>query len=251
MVKKRAANPADPINSLGDRLGFGPAPKRRLLTQALTHPTWSEGSKKGDGDNQRLEFLGDAVLDLLVGEYLYQVYPVAQEGQLSKMRAYIVCEASLAEAALSLGLDHCMRLGHGAELSGDRQRPSVLADAFEAALGAVFVCLGLEKARELVLSQFKTKIDQLQPEDYEDKKSLLQELVQAQVPHGVTYKLLSVSGPDHHPCFESAVYCDRLRLGSGQGHSKKESEAAAAGAALASRGEWLPKIVRRTQGLLP
>jgi len=243
MNKKRSPAVTDPLTRLGDRLGFGADQRDRLLLiRAMTHPTWSEGAKKGGGDNQRLEFLGDAVLDLLVGEYLFQAYPQAQEGQLSKMRAYIVCEASLVEAARELGLDQALRLGHGAELSGDRERPSVLADAYEAMLGAVFVTLGLERARELVLAQFSRKMDKLSPEDYEDKKSVLQELVQAQVPHGVSYKLLSVSGPDHHPCFESAVYCERLKLGSGQGHSKKESEVAAAAAALANREQWLNRI---------
>lgn len=243
MSKKPSAELDQALQALGDRLGFGPAPdERALLLRALTHTTWSEGAKTQRADNQRLEFLGDAVLDMLVGEYLYHAYPQAQEGTLSKMRAYIVCEASLAEAALSLGLDKALRLGHGAELSGDRRRPSVLADAYEALLGAVFVSLGLERARELLVQQFGPRMDALQPEDYEDKKSLLQELVQARGPHGISYKLLKVSGPDHQPSFESAACCGKLVLGQGQGHSKKESEIAAAAAALARKEEWLGSI---------
>lgn len=227
---------------LRQRLGFSDT-ELPLLVQALTHPAFFEGSRHHrEGDNQRLEFLGDAVLDLIAGEYLFRAYPEAQEGELSKMRAFIVCEASLAAAAVELGVDQALRLGHGSEAGGDRRRPSVLADAFEAVVGAVFTCRGYAAARELFLSQFREKMDRLTPEDYEDKKSLLQELVQARVPHGVSYRLLGSSGPDHAPTFESAVYCGRLLLGQGRGRSKKESEVAAATAALQDREQWLDRI---------
>ncbi|MBR2783575.1 MAG: ribonuclease III [Firmicutes bacterium] len=227
---------------LRQRLGFSDT-ELPLLVQALTHPAFFEGSRHHrEGDNQRLEFLGDAVLDLIAGEYLFRAYPEAQEGELSKMRAFIVCEASLAAAAVELGVDQALRLGHGSEAGGDRRRPSVLADAFEAVVGAVFTCRGYAAARELFLSQFREKMDRLTPEDYEDKKSLLQELVQARVSHGVSYRLLGSSGPDHAPTFESAVYCGRLLLGQGRGRSKKESEVAAATAALQDREQWLDRI---------
>ena len=230
------------LSDLGRKLGFTDR-ELPVLVQALTHPAYFEGSRHPkEGDNQRLEFLGDAVLDLIAGDYLYNAYPEAREGQLSKMRAFIVCEASLAEAAVSLGVDKSLRLGRGSEAGGDRRRPSVLADAFEAVIGAVFTCQGYAAARELFLSQFRSKMDRLTPEDYEDKKSLLQELVQARVPHGVNYRLLASSGPDHAPTFESAVYCGKLLLGQGSGRSKKESEVAAATAALKRRADWLDKI---------
>ena len=231
-----------PRTELGRQLGFSEE-DMPVLVQALTHPAFFEGSRHPkEGDNQRLEFLGDAVLDLIAGDYLFRAYPEAQEGDLSKMRAFIVCEASLAEAAVKLGVDKALRLGHGSEAGGDRRRPSVLADAFEAVIGAVFICRGFDAARELFLSQFQTKMDKLTPEDYEDKKSLLQEVVQARVPHGVSYKLLSSSGPDHAPTFESAVYCGKLLLGQGKGRSKKESEVAAASAALKTKDSWLKEI---------
>ena len=230
------------MRELGDRLGFSEQ-ELPVLVQALTHPAFFEGSRHPqEGDNQRLEFLGDAVLDLIAGEYLYRAYPAAQEGELSKMRAFIVCESSLAEAAVGLGVDQSLRLGHGSEAGGDRRRPSVLADAYEAVIGAVFTCHGYGAARELFLRQFQEKMDHLTPEDYEDKKSLLQELVQSRVPHGVNYRLLASSGPDHAPTFESAVFCGKLMLGSGQGRSKKESEVAAATAALQAKDSWLNKI---------
>ena len=239
----RAPDRQDPPRTeLGRQLGFGEE-DLPVLVQALTHPAFFEGSRHPkEGDNQRLEFLGDAVLDLIAGDYLYRAYPEAQEGDLSKMRAFIVCEASLAEAAVSLGVDKCLRLGHGSEAGGDRRRPSVLADAFEAVIGAVFICHGYAAARDLFLTQFKDKMDSLTPEDYEDKKSLLQEIVQARVPHGVSYKLLGSSGPDHAPTFESAVYCGRLMLGKGTGRSKKESEVVAAAAALKDKDSWLDGI---------
>ena len=238
---QRDANSAA-INTLAQRLGFA-AEKRQLLLQALTHPAYYEGNRRlNQGDNQRLEFLGDAVLDLLVGEYLYRNYPEAQEGDLSKMRAYIVCEASLAEAALDLGLDQALRLGRGSEAGGDRRRPSVLADAYEAMIGAVYVAYGMERARQLLLRQVGDRISSLQPEEYADKKSLLQELVQANGMHGVSYRLLNVSGPDHEPRFESGAYCGKLLLGKGQGGSKKESEVAAAVAALTMKEKWLSQL---------
>lgn len=229
------------VTRLAQRLNF-PPDQHNLLVQSLTHPAFFEGHRGGRGDNQRLEFLGDAVLDMIVGGYLYQQYPAAQEGDLSKMRAFIVCEASLAAAALDLGLHKGLRLGRGSEASGDRQRPSVLADAYEAVVGAVFVAQGFDAAQKLVIQQFQEKMDRLQPSDYEDKKSLLQELIQARGPHGVSYKLLSQSGPSHQPRFVSAALCNGIQLGQGEGGSKKESEMAAAAAALAAQDTWLNRI---------
>lgn len=229
------------VDFLAQRLNF-PPDQHSLLVQSLTHPAFFEGHRGGRGDNQRLEFLGDAVLDMIVGGYLYQRYPAAQEGDLSKMRAFIVCEASLAAAAVELGLDRGLRLGRGSEASGDRQRPSVLADAYEAVIGAVFVAQGFDAAQRLVTTQFREKMDHLQPADYEDKKSLLQELIQARGSHGVSYKLLSQSGPSHQPRFISAALCNGIQLGQGEGGSKKESEMAAAAAALADQASWLDRI---------
>jgi len=230
---------------LGKLLDF-PDEQAPLLRLAMTHSTFYEGSRhggpeKGD-DNQRLEFLGDAVLDLIVGEELYRLYPDAREGQLSKMRAYLVCEASLAEDAAKLRIQHCLRMGRGAESGGDRFRPSVLADAFEAMVGAIFLAQGYDHARAFLLSRFQQAMEHLTPEDYEDKKSLLQELIQGKGCHGVNYRVLEQSGPDHHPHFRSAVYCGNLLLGTGEGGSKKESEVAAAGAALKKKEEWLDSI---------
>ena len=234
------------LRELGKKLGFT-EDTIAVLRLALTHSTYFEGSrhgsKTGDDDNQRLEFLGDAVLDLIVGEELYHRYPEAREGELSKMRAYLVCEASLSAVAKQLGLEKRLRMGRGAESGGDRYRPSVQADAFEAVIGAVFLTQGYQQTRQLLLELLGEQMDKLSPEEYEDKKSLLQELVQSKTPHGVVYKVLSHSGPDHQPHFESGVYCGKLVLGKGEGGSKKESEVAAAGAALKDKEKWIKDIV--------
>ena len=228
---------------LAQRIRFAPE-QLALLAQALTHPAYYEGQKhQGQDDNQRLEFLGDAVLDLVVGEYLYHRYPSAAEGELSKMRAVIVCEASLAQQAKTLAIGEALRLGRGSEAAGDRQRASVLADAFEAVIGAVYETSGLAAVQCLIKEQFAAKMDALQPDDYEDKKSMLQELVQRLLPHGVNYRLLSSSGPDHAPHFCSGVYCQGQMIGCGEGGSKKESEQAAARDALRKQQEWLPRLL--------
>ena len=232
---------ANLITCLMKETGFPPE-KRKLLTQALTHPTFFEGAKQETPeDNQRLEFLGDAILDMVVGEYLYHTYPAAREGELSKMRAALVCESALALLAKELNLGQFLKLGKGGEASGDRERPSVLADAFEALIGAFYEAAGFNATKSFIEKHFAPIIAKLTRDDYEDKKSLLQELTQREMNCGVSYKTLSMDGPDHAPRFESGAYYGTHLLGRGWGGSKKESEQAAAAAALASQGKWLPK----------
>ncbi len=241
--KRQTVDNDQQLQELAHKLGFN-NDDLDMLRCAITHSTFFEGKKKQDkdDDNQRLEFLGDAVLSLVVGEALFNRYPAAREGEMSKMRAFLVCEASLAELAQRIDLQKALRMGKGAEVGGDRYRPSVQADAYEALIGAIFVCQGYAQAKEFLLQQFADRLDKLSPEDYEDKKSLLQEVVQERVPHGVIYKILGQSGPDHQPQFESAVYCGKLLLGQGIGKSKKESELAAAADALSKKSNWLDII---------
>ena len=242
MTKRADKIGADDLTCFIEKTGF-PLAKKELLVQALTHPTFFEGAKKDiPEDNQRLEFLGDAILDMLVGEYLYHAYPAAREGDLSKMRAALVCESTLALLAQELGLGKLLRLGKGGEASGDRERPSVLADAFEALLGAIYEAEGFIAVRSFVEKHFAPAIEKLTRDDFEDKKSLLQELVQREANCGVNYKTLSMDGPDHAPRFESGAYGCGCLLGRGWGGSKKESEQAAAAAALASQSKWLAGI---------
>ena len=242
MVRGAGKKGADDLTRFMQEIGFPPA-KQALLVQALTHPTYFEGLKQEiPEDNQRLEFLGDAVLDMVVGEYLYHAYPAAREGDLSKMRAALVCESALALLAQELHLGRLLRLGKGSAAGGDRERPSVLADAFEALLGAIYEAGGFMAAKAFVEKHFAPAMDQLTRDDFEDKKSLLQELTQRETGGGVNYKILSLEGPDHAPRFESGAYRGGLLLGRGWGGSKKESEQAAAAAALASQSKWLPII---------
>jgi len=242
---KKEAPVDDDVARFMRELGF-PADKRSLLLKALTHPTYFEGAKQVEPeDNQRLEFLGDAVLDMVVGEYLFRAYPRAREGDLSKMRAALVCESTLASLAGELGLGKLLRLGKGGESGGDRGRPSVLADACEALIGAIYVSCGLATVQAFIERHFAAAMKNLTRDDFEDKKSLLQELTQRDIGQGVTYKLLQMKGPDHAPHFESAAYCNEVLLGRGWGSNKKESEQSAAAAALATQGKWLPGLMKR------
>lgn len=242
---KKTVPPKNALARFMKELDF-PADKQDLLLKALTHPTYFEGVKQElPEDNQRLEFLGDAVLDMVVGEYLYRAYPMAREGDLSKMRAALVCEAALARLAEELGIGKLLRLGKGGEAGGDRERPSVLADACEAVIGAIYEAGGLPQAAAFIERYFAPAMDNLKREDFEDKKSLLQELAQREVGCGVGYKQLCINGPDHAPHFESGAYCNGLLLGRGWGGSKKESEQAAAAAALASQSKWLTEVNKK------
>ncbi|MGI6066199.1 MAG: ribonuclease III [Bacillota bacterium] len=209
------------------------------FNQALTHPTYVfENKNKGLVHNQRLEFLGDAVLGLAVGEYLYSSYPQRPEGELTKMRAAVVCEAALAERARSLGLGKYLLLGRGEELSGGRNRTSILADVFEAVIGAVYLDAGWDVVKEFILKQLVDVIKNVDTDSYGDYKTMLQELVQKYGEESVSYLILKESGPDHHKKFVAGVtYRDRL-LAHGSGYSKKEAEQKAAQTALRNLEVW-------------
>ena len=226
------------ILQLAQRLNF-PQEHLSVLETALTHPTFFEGMPYGaDSTNQRLEFLGDAVLDLLVGEYFFNRHQNVPEGSLTKMRAAVVCEASIARKAQAIGLGEALLLGRGGESGGDRERSSVLGDVFEAVLGAIYITGGITAARDFVLSQLEGDMKNLSREDYEDPKSLLQEYVQSKSGQGVHYRLHDSSGPSHAPQFTAGVYHGDTLLAEGRGGSKKESEAQAAKAALESKASW-------------
>lgn len=227
---------------LADKLGFS-AVQQEILQQALTHPAFFEGIKHPAAcDNQRLEFLGDAVLDIVVGEYLYYKYPLENEGTLSKMRAAIVCEGSLAAKSIECGIGRALRLGHGSEAAGDRKRYSVLSDAYEAVVGAVYIAKGFSAAKKFIIDCFAASMDQLTEDIFEDKKSLLQEFVQGKSALTVTYKVLETTGPPHAPQFKTGVYWGESLIGSGSGGSKKEAEQAAAKDALGKKNSWVQFI---------
>ena len=205
-----------------------------LLRLALTHPSVANDQQHPLPHNQRLEFLGDAVLGVMLSRQLYEAFPDADEGTLSKSRARLVNAESLALRARALDLGPRLVLSNGADHTGGRERISTLADAFEALLGAIFLDGGHEAAREFVQREFAGDFITLPqvPAGIENPKGELQERLQAKSPTAPHYELLAATGPDHDREFECAVYHDGVELGRGRGKSKKAAESEAALTAL-------------------
>lgn len=204
-----------------------------LLHQALIHTSFANETK-ASGHNERLEFLGDAVLDLIISEHLFRQFPHLPEGELTKARAAIVCEATIASRAAALGLGQYLLLGKGELVSGGRERISILADSFEAIIGAIYLDGGFAAAASFVLTQLKEHLALVESGDYvKDYKTLLQEVVQRNNDSRISYEIIAERGPDHDKIFEIAVLINARRLGTGHGKSKKEAEQQAARQALA------------------
>lgn len=215
---------------LEERLGYH-FRNRALLEQALSHSSWSNERGLGRlGCNERLEFLGDSILGFVVAETLYRTFPNLPEGEMTRIRAELVCEESLAETAGELGLGACLRLGKGEEQGGGRNRPSIIADAVEAVLAAVYLDGGEEAARSMLSRFILPKLKHAE-ESSHDYKTALQEIVQSRGFPAPTYRLSGESGPDHDKVFRSEVLIDGEIAGAGSGKSKKEAERAAAKAA--------------------
>lgn len=210
------------------------------LLEALTHSSYmyENKSKLSVNSNERLEFLGDAVLELIVSEHLFRVCPDKPEGELTKMRARIVCEPSLAYVSRKLNLGCSMFMGKGEERSGGRNRPSILADVFEALLGAIYLGNGYKAARDFALRELSEVIlGVLEGRHGQDYKTVLQEYLQQRSGDSAKYQILKEEGPDHNKIFTIAVKHRGKILGNGQGHSKKEAEQQAARRALIALGE--------------
>jgi ribonuclease-3 len=207
---------------------------RRLLQQAFVHRSYlNENPAFSLPSNERLEFLGDAVLGLIVAESLYHTYPDLPEGQLTRLRASLVQQRTLAQVARSLSLGEYLYLGRGEEASGGRQRPSLLASTFEALLGALYLDQGLEAARRLVLNTLKPEERLKGPEAIgKDYKSRLQEVAQAQRQTTPVYRTVAEEGPDHEKQFTVEVLVGGQVMGRGIGHSKQDAEQRAAQLAL-------------------
>ncbi|MCS7191865.1 MAG: ribonuclease III [Armatimonadetes bacterium] len=205
-----------------------------LLNTALTHPSYCSEFNQGSlPSNQRLEFLGDAVLTLVVSNYLFHTYPEMDEGQLTRIKAISVSEPVLHSVAKKLGLGQYLLLGKGEERTGGRDRPSILADAFEALVGAMFLDRGIKTTSEFVLKHLKSRIRMIERDRLIlDFKSRLQELTQSRYHIIPTYHLVRTVGPDHAKIFVSEVRIQGVTVGKGKGHSKKEAEQEAARAAL-------------------
>lgn len=205
----------------------------KLINEALIHPSYIYDSGNGAKEhNQRLEFLGDAVLGLIVAKYLFQKYPEKTEGELTRLRAATVCEASLANAAKSLGLGDYLLLGKGEENMGGARRASNLADCFEAFTAALYLSSGFTLAREFVLKSLKERIKDAVSGKISDYKTQLQEYIQRKPENSLTYKILSEEGPDHQKKFFAAVYLNEEELAQGCGRTKKSAEQKAAKLAL-------------------
>lgn len=223
------------MESIETRLGY----KFRnplLLAEALTHPSLAYESQRPHFDNQRLEFLGDAVLQLIVTEELFRLFPDFPEGRMTKLRSRVVSRRALGRFALSMDLGDYVLLGKGEEATGGRRRVSTLADAFEALVGAVYLDAGFPPVRAMILSVMRAEIDELsQSPEEKNPKGELQEALQAISPQAPSYRILGESGPDHRKVFHAEVSWLGLVLASGKGKSKKEAEARAAGEALRVR----------------
>ena len=205
-----------------------------LLHEALTHTSYANESKsKGVVHNERLEFLGDAVLELATSTYLFERFPKRPEGELTKARASIVREATLSRRAAELRLGEYLLLGHGEASMGGGHRPSMLADAFEAVIGAIYLDRGWQTAYEYVLKQLHDELLTIDSgENMKDYKTTLQEVVQKHVDRKIAYELLTETGPDHDKIFEFAVRINDAVYGTGKGRNKKEAEQGAAREAL-------------------
>lgn len=207
--------------------------KKAPYIEALTHSSYvNENRRKKLTDNERIEFLGDAVLDLQVSHYLYVHYPKMPEGDMSRLRALIVREESLSKRCVECGFDQFVRLGHGEESSGGRQRESLLCDLFESVLGAIYLDLGIDAVERLLSITIYPKIKSGYFNQRMDAKTALQEELQKHGQIKLHYDLIKEEGPAHAKEFTVAVQLDGKEIGRGKGRSKKHAEQAAALSAL-------------------
>ena len=217
------------LTDFEDKIGYH-FKNQGLLRQALTHSSYAnERHMKKLSDNERLEFLGDAVLEIISSDFLYHNYPDVPEGQLTKLRASIVCEPTLALCTKELDLGDYLYLGRGENQTGGRKRKSILSDALEAVIGAIYLDGGFANAKEFVLKYILTDIEHKQL--FYDSKTILQEVVQGEHEQ-LDYRLVGESGPDHDKSFSVEVWIGEQKISEGSGHTKKAAEQEAAYHAL-------------------
>lgn len=209
---------------------------QNLLRNALSHSSFANETHSSLGSNERLEFLGDAVLSVIVADFLYKNFPHKPEGELTKLRASLVCEKSLCRFARELQIGDFLLLGKGEEQCGGRNRNSILADAFEAVLAAMYLDGGMEVAREHVLRFIKDELNHTEDEVFHDYKTTLQEVIQRNPEERLSYVLSAESGPDHNKSFTVDVYLNSSVIGTGTGKTKKRAEQMAAKDALGLMG---------------
>ncbi|MEO6317424.1 MAG: ribonuclease III [Acidimicrobiales bacterium] len=233
--------PVPRLAQLVERLGLDFAPD--LLAPALVHRSWC-AEHAGHPSNERLEFLGDSVLGVVVTDHVYRVYPDLDEGALTEIRKTVVNSVALAEVAEGLGVGEHLLLGRGEELSGGREKPSILADAMEAIIGATYLVTGLDGATRLVLGILGARLATAQT-DGADHKSRLQELTAALFSLPPRYEV-EATGPDHARKFFVTATVDGIAYGRGEGRSKKQAEQAAARAAVDVLVDHQPETLRET-----
>ena len=221
------------MTTLEEKLGYT-FQNTALLENALTHSSCANESRGKLQSNERLEFLGDSILGMVVADHLYRNHPDLPEGELTRTRAALVCEESLVEVAAELNLGEYLRLGKGEESGGGRKRPSIQADAVEAVLAAVYLDGGIGSARKLIQKFILDR--EAEKSASRDYKTALQELVQRESGQVLKYRLTGEYGPDHDKRFFVEVDLNGTPVGSGQGRSKKEAEQMAAKAAIGKLG---------------
>lgn len=218
------------LEILEERIGYR-FHNKALLKQALTHSSFTNEQRINKAKNyERLEFLGDAVLELVSSEFLFKEHELVPEGELTKMRASMVCEPALAFCAKDLELGQFMRLGKGEESTGGRERDSITSDAMEAVIGAIYLDGGMEYAKEFIYRFILSDLENKQL--FYDSKSNLQELIQGKLKKDFHYELLVENGPEHDKSFEVEVFMEQESLGKGTGRTKKAAEQQAAYQAL-------------------
>lgn len=220
--------------ALMDKLGYR-FRDPRLLEKALTHSSYANEGRHGLESNERLEFLGDSVLGFVAAKYLFEK-ETGPEGELTKLRAAVVCEKALCSYSRELGLGDYLLLGKGERLTGGAERPSILADAFEAVIAAMFLDGGLEPVRGFVLRFVEKEANNQRKRHFKDYKTTLQEIVQQNPEEKLEYVLTGESGPDHSKQFVVEIHLNSNVIGTGRGRSKKEAEQQAAREALKLMG---------------
>ena len=224
----------DNINKFEEIIGYTFEEKSYIL-EALTHSSYSNENKRYKF-NERLEFLGDSVLSIVISDYLFKKEENLPEGELTKLRANIVCEESLSEVAAEINLGDYLLLGKGEEATGGRDRISILADALEAVIAAIYLDGGIENARKFIFTYMEEIIrDSIKGKIFRDYKTYLQEVLQSRGEQNIWYKLIEEKGPDHNKRFVMEVGINDEVLGVGEGKSKKDAEQVAAKAAIKSQ----------------
>lgn len=227
------------MESLEKKLGYK-FKDIKLLKNALTHSSYANEVRGGVNSNERLEFLGDSVLSIIVSEHIYSTFPNMPEGELTRLRASLVCEKALCAFSRELELGKYLLLGKGEDKGGGRERDSILADAFEAVLAALFLDGGMEVAKRHVMRFVLRELsDHIIEDTFKDYKTLLQEIIQRNPEESVSYELIGEEGPDHDKRFTVEVHLNSNVIGTGTGKSKKQAEQMAAKQALDLMGEQI------------